>query len=85
VIADHPEVESVAVIGVSHNFFGEVVKAIIVPSNDGVSGDGITTFAAERLAEFKVPAEVEFVSELPRTSIGKVEKSSLRNRRIPDE
>jgi acyl-CoA synthetase (AMP-forming)/AMP-acid ligase II len=78
-LADHPGVADVAVIGVPHERWGETVKAVVVP-REGVDVDAeqLTAFARERLARYKCPTSVDFVSELPRTASGKVLKKALR-------
>ena len=68
-----------AVVGAPHADFGEVVVAIIV--SDGsrpLADDDIITPCREHLANFKVPKQVLFVKELPRNSMGKVQKNVLR-------
>jgi malonyl-CoA/methylmalonyl-CoA synthetase len=68
-----------AVVGAPHADFGEVVVAIIV--GDGsrpLADDDIITPCREHLANFKVPKQVLFVKELPRNSMGKVQKNVLR-------
>jgi long-chain acyl-CoA synthetase len=81
VLAQYPGVQEVAVIGIPNLYYGEVVKAIIVPSaNAALKEDEIIQFARTKLAKFKVPAEIEFVTELPRSSVGKILKSALKNK-----
>jgi long-chain acyl-CoA synthetase len=79
VIARHPDVAEVAVIGVPHPYTGETVRALVVP-RDGASptGDDIIEYAATRLARFKCPTSVEIVTELPHSQTGKVAKGKLR-------
>jgi malonyl-CoA/methylmalonyl-CoA synthetase len=72
-----------AVIGVPHADFGEAVAAVIVPeagAGDGISEAGIIASLKERIANFKVPKRVHFVDELPRNTMGKVQKNILRSR-----
>jgi long-chain acyl-CoA synthetase len=78
VLADHPGVAEVAVIGVPHPKWGETVKAVVVPAEPGLEADDLVAFARERLASFKCPTSVDFVSELPHNPSGKVLKRELR-------
>jgi acyl-CoA synthetase (AMP-forming)/AMP-acid ligase II len=81
VLAQHPGVSEVAVIGTPHERWGETVAAVIVPRDgEALDADGLVAFARERLAGYKVPRVVEFVGELPRTPSGKVLKRELRDR-----
>jgi long-chain acyl-CoA synthetase len=80
-LAQHPAVEHVAVIGVPDERWGETVKALVVLRTGAVaSADELTAFARERLAGYKLPRSVDFVSDLPRTPSGKVLKQELRER-----
>ena len=79
VLADHPGVSEVAVIGVADERWGETVKAVIVPAVTTIPDAGdIIAFARERLAHYKCPTSVVFQSELPRNATGKVLKTQLR-------
>jgi long-chain acyl-CoA synthetase len=81
VLAQHPDVDDVAVIGVSDERWGETVKAIVIRAPDSaVDADELVAFARERLAGYKLPRSVEFVAELPRSPAGKVLKRDLRAR-----
>jgi long-chain acyl-CoA synthetase len=80
VIATHPQVAEVAVVGVPHPYTGETVRALVVPRPDaGLSADDVIAHAAARLARFKCPTSVEFVDELPHSATGKVAKGQLRD------
>jgi fatty-acyl-CoA synthase len=72
---EHPLVADAAVVGVPDERWGEVGLAFVVA--DGIGEDELIAFCAERLARFKVPRGVRFVGEIPRNSLGKIQKQSL--------
>jgi fatty-acyl-CoA synthase len=72
---EHPQVQDAAVVGVPHERWGECGVAFVVA--DGVSDEELLAWCAERLAKFKVPEEVRFVAEIPRNSLGKIQKQGL--------
>jgi long-chain acyl-CoA synthetase len=81
VLAQHPDVAEVTVIGTPHERWGETVTAVVVPrAGADCRADDLVAFARERLAGYKLPRVVEFVDELPRTPTGKVLKRRLRDR-----
>ena len=71
-------VNDVAVVGVPDERMGEVGKAYVVRASESLSEDDVVAFAKERLANFKVPRQVEFIDVLPRNLGGKVLKKDLR-------
>ncbi|TCM85000.1 malonate--CoA ligase [Rhodovulum steppense] len=77
---DQPGIRESAVIGVPHPDFGEGVVAVLVPEA-GACPDpqALATALRERLAGFKLPRRFEFVAELPRNTMGKVQKTVLRD------
>lgn len=79
VLYEHPDVVEAAVVGIPHERWGEVPKAYVVTKpGSSLDAAGLVEFCRERLAKFKVPAEVHFLDELPRTPSGKVLKRDLR-------
>jgi long-chain acyl-CoA synthetase len=81
VLAQHPGVGEVAVIGTPHEHWGESVTALIVRrAGAACTADELVAFARERLAGYKLPRVIEFLDELPRTPTGKVLKRQLRER-----
>ncbi len=77
VLASHPAVAEVALIGVDDPLWGEVGCAVVVPTADGLEAADLIAFARERLARFKVPRHVVFVDALPKTGAGKIDKQLL--------
>lgn len=79
VLLEHPGVAEVSVVGVFDPVRDEAVAAAIVAKDPGsLTVEEITEHCRVRLSKFKVPTVVTFVSELPKTSIGKVRKDALR-------
>jgi acyl-CoA synthetase (AMP-forming)/AMP-acid ligase II len=74
-LVEHPAVAEVAVVGVEHPTLGEEVKAYVVLKEDGkLSAAEAQAWCAATLAAFKVPTQIEFLSELPHNATGKVVK-----------
>ncbi|MES3160362.1 MAG: long-chain-fatty-acid--CoA ligase [Halorubrum sp.] len=87
---EHEVVSDVAVIPVPDDQWGETPKAFVVPAggdpNDaGATSEELREFVRERVATYKTPGEVEFVSSLPTTATGKIQKYELRAREWDDE
>ncbi len=81
VLQQMPGVRECAVVGVEHPVSGEIVKAYIIPSGEpGITSRDVISFSREQLAHYKVPRIVEFIEEMPRSSIGKILKRELRKR-----
>ncbi|HET8603800.1 MAG TPA: FadD3 family acyl-CoA ligase [Marmoricola sp.] len=77
VIARMEGVVECAVVGVPDERMGEVGRAYVVRNGDVPSQDDVVAFCRERLANFKVPRQVEFIAALPRNLSGKVRKLDL--------
>jgi acyl-CoA synthetase (AMP-forming)/AMP-acid ligase II len=77
VLAQHPGVGDVAVIGIPDDRWGETVHAIVVACTD-LSAAELMGFAHEQLAGFKCPTGVTIVEALPRNATGKVLRAALR-------
>ena len=79
VIRAYPKVAEAAVIGVPHEKWGEVLKAFIVLKPGATaSEEEILSYCASRLADYLKPKSIEFMTELPRSPVGKILKRVLR-------
>jgi long-chain acyl-CoA synthetase len=78
VLADHPGVDEVAVVGSHDDYYGEEVAAIVV-CRGSVTADALDAWARERLAPYKVPRYYAFVAALPKSNSGKTLKRRLRD------
>jgi O-succinylbenzoate-CoA ligase len=79
VLNAHPQVLESAVVPEAHKIFGEVVKAFVVlRPEEQASAEEIIDFCRRHMADYKVPAKVVFVNELPRNPGGKVIKNRLK-------
>ena len=79
VLVEHPGIADVACIGVPNHEMGEEMRALVVAA-DGwkPDGDAIVAFCRERLSRIKCPRSVEFVDDLGRSAMGKLNKRALR-------
>lgn len=72
------DVEECACVGMADDVLGEVVKAFVVRSSEQVTEEKIIRLVKSRLEGYKVPASVEFIAEVPKTSSGKIQRLSLK-------
>ena len=81
-LVKHPAVADSATIGAPHDEWGEQVKAVILLKPGHEPGDGladeILAFARASLPGFKVPKSLDFVTELPRSEAGKIQRNKVR-------
>ncbi|HMH42779.1 MAG TPA: long-chain-fatty-acid--CoA ligase [Pyrinomonadaceae bacterium] len=82
VLLRHPAVQEVAIVGLPDKRWGEAPHAFVVLKSGATAAeDELREFAREHLAHFKAPHRVNFVSELPKTATGKIQKYVLRGGR----
>jgi long-chain acyl-CoA synthetase len=79
VIAMHPGVLECAVIGVPDPKSTEAVKAFVVKKDPNLTAEDIIKFCGTQLTAYKVPKQIEFRTELPKTNVGKILRRALRD------
>jgi O-succinylbenzoate-CoA ligase len=80
VIARHPKVLEVGVIGQPDDNWGESPAAIVVKKHESLTAEELIEFCQDKLARFKQPKAVHFIDEIPRNPSGKILKRVLRER-----
>ena len=78
VVSLHPDIIEAACIGVPNKKTGEAVKLFVVKSNPSLNEKEIIAYCKENLAAYKIPKQIEFINELPKTNVGKVLRRKLR-------
>ena len=80
ILCDHPAISQAAVIGIEDERMGEVAKAFVVlKPNQDLDADSLLQWSKDNMANYKVPREIEFVSELPTNAAGKIMKYLLKD------
>ena len=77
-VAGMPGVMESACVGVPHEATGEAVKLFVVKSDASISEDDVRGFCRETLAGYKVPKQVVFLDELPKSAVGKILRRELK-------
>ena len=78
IITAHPKVIECGVIGVPDDHSGEVVKVFVVKKDPSLTADEVRAWAKENLTGYKRPKYIEFISELPKSNVGKILRKELR-------
>lgn len=76
----HPAIREAAVIGIADSYRGEALMAFVVSAGAPISEQDVIDFLASRLVRYKLPARVEVLEALPKTTVGKHDKPRLRER-----
>jgi long-chain acyl-CoA synthetase len=79
VVAAHPKVLEAAAIGIPSDKSGEVVKLFVVKKDKSLKEKELLEYCRENLTGYKVPKEIEFRDELPKTNVGKILRRELRD------
>ena len=78
VLAEHPDVAEVAVVGVPDDSTGEAIRAFVALRSPGVSAEQLILHCRERLTAYKVPRQILFREQLPKSPVGKILRAELR-------
>ncbi len=74
----HPDVVEVAAVGMPHAGSGERVRLFAVPRDAGLTPESLLAHCRQHLTGYKVPAEITFLAELPKSNVGKILRRQLR-------
>ncbi|WP_298211509.1 AMP-binding protein [Acidovorax sp.] len=78
VLAAHPDIAEAAVIGVHDAATGEAVRAFVVPRNPALTPEDVERHCRTQLTAYKVPRQIVFREQLPKSPVGKILRASLR-------
>jgi len=79
ILMDHSKILEACSIGIPDTYRGESVKSyVVLKSGEEIDAVQIIAFCRERLAPYKVPREIEFVKELPKSAVGKILRREVR-------
>ncbi|HXH29402.1 MAG TPA: AMP-binding protein [Bacteriovoracaceae bacterium] len=78
VVCQHPKVLEAAAIGIPDEKSGEIVKMFIVKRDESLTEAEVIKFCKESLTSYKIPREIEFRKELPKSNVGKILRKDLR-------
>jgi long-chain acyl-CoA synthetase len=78
VVSMHEKVREVAAIGIDHEKSGEVVKLFVVKKDKSLTKDELIEYCRENMTGYKVPKEIEFRKDLPKTNVGKILRRVLK-------
>jgi len=82
VLATHPKIMEAAVIGITSDKSGEVPKAFVVKKDKSLTDKEVIAYCREQLTGYKVPKEVVFVNDLPKSNVGKILRKELRGKEV---
>jgi len=79
IITEHDKVLETGCVGIPSSNTGEAVKAFVVKHDPSLTADELLAFCRERLTAYKIPKEIVFVDELPKSNVGKILRKELRS------
>jgi len=78
VVNQHAGISESAAIGIEDREAGEVVKLFVVPNSPSLTEDDVRTHCKEHLTGYKRPKQIEFMKDLPKSTVGKILRKELR-------
>ena len=79
VLFEHPKIKEACAVGLPDPYRGETIKAFVVPrEGETLTAEEVMAFCREKLAAYKAPKQVEFMEDLPKSTVGKVLRRKLR-------
>ncbi|MFQ3543808.1 fatty acid--CoA ligase family protein [Halobacillus rhizosphaerae] len=82
VLYNHPEVTETAVVGAPDPQTGEAVMSFVVTNNPSLTAETLISYCSEHLVKYKVPTSIEFMTELPKNTTGKILRKNLREKLV---
>ena len=79
VVVRHPKVLEAACIGINSDKTGEALKLFVVKKDDSLTAEELIAFCRQELTGYKVPKEIEFRTDLPKSNVGKILRRELRD------
>lgn len=79
IVAHHPKVQEVACIGVKSDKTGEALKVFVVKKDESLTKDELIEYCRSQLTGYKVPRDIEFRDDLPKSNVGKILRRELRD------
>jgi long-chain acyl-CoA synthetase len=79
VLFSHPDISEAAAVGVADEYRGEVVRACVsLRAGATTTMDDLLEFCRQELAKYKVPSRIDILDEVPKTTVGKIDKAAVR-------
>ena len=77
-LSTHPDIHEAGIIGVPDKNRGEYIKAFVVTKDKDLVDTDVISFCKKGLTEYKVPKQVVFIDDLPKSNVGKILRRKLR-------
>lgn len=82
IVAHNPKVNEVVAIGVPHPISGETIKIFVTKKDESLTREELRNYCRQYLTGYKIPKDIEFRDELPKTNVGKILRRVLRDEEI---